>query len=101
MAAISGSANVRVHITRKEPRDLGPNDCRYCYGSFEPGPINGPEELSHMYKIGDMMLWISVVDYSDSAPKPICPRCLQRAASEAEHFSAKEMLPYAASELEE
>ena len=62
--------------------------CHHCRREFDAGIFKGPDELSHMYRTGEMTIWISGVNYDDGqAPATICARCLQKAAAEAETVS--------------
>ena len=72
-------ADARKAAAEKEIR------CHHCRREFDAGIFKGPDELSHMYRTGEMTIWISVVNYDDGqAPATICARCLQKAAAEAE-----------------
>ena len=39
--------------------------CHHCRREFDAGIFKGPDELSHMYRTGEMTIWISVVNYDD------------------------------------
>lgn len=61
--------------------------CEHCRREFEAElEVRAEAAIGYWYKLGAMRIWIEL-EQSDSLHL-VCPSCLRRAASEAEHVSS-------------